>query len=42
MDLFATFYRAKKREDEEEEEEEAETKPLNANVLKRINRLNAL
>lgn len=41
MDLFATFYGAKKRE-EEEEEEEAETKPLNANVLKRINRLNAL
>lgn len=40
MDLFATFYGAKKRE--EEEEEEAETKPLNANVLKRINRLNAL
>ena len=34
MDLFATFYGAKKRE--EEEEEEAETKPLNANVLKRI------
>ena len=30
MDLFATFYGAKKRE--EEEEEEAETKPLNANV----------
>ena len=41
MDLFATFYGAKKRE-EEEEEEEAEAKPLNANVLKRINRLNAL
>ena len=40
MDLFATFYGAKKRE--EEEEEEAQTKPLNANVLKRINRLNAL
>ena len=40
MDLFATFYGAKKRE--EEVEEEAETKPLNANVLKRINRLNAL